>query len=94
MQVWSLHLKDPLEKGMETHSSIHTWEIPWKRTMVGPWNCKQLDTVEHSTLEERVRWLDSISDSMDMNLHKLWEILKNRGTCHATVHGITESNMT
>ena len=44
--------------------------------------------------QQKMSWLDSITNSMDMNLHKLWEILKNRGTCHATVHGITESNMT
>ena len=90
--VWFLHLKGPLEKGMETHSSIHTWEIPWKRTMVRPWNCKELHTAEHSTLEERVRWLDSISDSMDMNLHKLWEIVEDRGAWWPKVHGVVKSS--
>ena len=30
-QVQSLHLKDPLEKGMATHSSILAWKIPWKK---------------------------------------------------------------
>ena len=29
MQVWSLSPEDPLEKEMETHYSIHAWEIPW-----------------------------------------------------------------
>ena len=60
--------------------------------MVGPWNCKELDTVEHSTLEERVRWLDSISDSMDMNLHKLWEIVEDRGAWWPKVHGVVKSS--
>ena len=44
---------------------------------------------------QRMRWLDSITDSTDMNLNKPWEIVENRGTQHATVDGITkESDMT
>ena len=39
----------------------------------------------------RRRWLDSITDEMDMNLSKFQEILEDRGAWRATVHGVTES---
>ena len=40
---------------------------------------------------QRVMWLDSITDSMDMNLSKLQEIVEDRGFWHATVHGVKKS---
>ena len=38
-----------------------------------------------------MRWLGSITDSMDMNLSKLWEIVKDRGSWQAIVHGVTKN---
>ena len=41
--------------------------------------------------QQRMGWLDSITDSTDMNLSKLWEIVEDRGTWHATIHGVAKS---
>ena len=40
---------------------------------------------------QRIRWLDSITDSVDMHLSKPWEIVEDRGTWHAAVHGVEMS---
>ena len=41
--------------------------------------------------QQRMRWLDGITDSMDMSLSKLQEMVKDRGASQAVVHGLTKS---
>jgi len=41
---------------------------------------------------QRMRWLDSINDSVGMNLSKLWEMVKDRGTQHTAVHEVIKNS--
>ena len=97
---WTAISSQSILKGINTEYSLEGQLLKLKRQYFG-YLMRRADSLEKILLlgktdgrrsgQQRMIWLDSITDSMDMNLSILWEIVEDREDWHASVHEVAKS---